>query len=64
MNTDREITYTPSKRTPGMYVARDARGKVCGYVSRKSVEADCRYRGVPAPWERELQPDLFAEADA
>jgi hypothetical protein len=39
-----QITYTPSKRE-GMYVAKDAKGNVCGFVSRESMEADLAYRG-------------------
>jgi len=32
-----DITYHESKRF-GMYVAIDGNGKVCGYVSRQTIE--------------------------
>jgi len=32
-----EITYYPSEKTPGIYVARDHKGNVCGLVSYQTI---------------------------
>jgi len=41
---DNEITYVPDDGKGPGYVAYDARGNVCGFVSEESMRADLAYR--------------------
>lgn len=57
-----EITYVQQERRPGMYTAYDAKGNVCGFVSRESMEADIAWREGAIDPDGDLDDGLYQRA--